>query len=156
MKRIHIAEDEVEIAQLLSTFFRRRGYQVSISRTAEEAMKSIEEEVPDFAILDLFLEGQKSGLDILKFIKEKYPSIKTIVAFRKADLSVLRVCDREGLGDWGELEGFIWHPSFPEKTDSPVLCRGYGLPKRLDRVTLTARGRLFNRQIDFSGLSEVG
>ena len=80
MKRIHIAEDEVEIAQLLSTFFRRRGYQVSISRTAEEAMKSIEEEVPDFAILDLFLEGQKSGLDILKFIKEKYPSIKTIVA----------------------------------------------------------------------------
>lgn len=80
MKKIHIAEDEVEIAQLLSAFFRRRGYQVSLSRTAQEAINNIQADVPDFAILDLFLEGDKSGLDILKFIKEKFPSIRTIVA----------------------------------------------------------------------------
>jgi len=80
VKKIHIAEDEVEIAQLLSAFFKRKGYQVSLSRTAEEAMNNIESDVPDFAILDLFLEGNKSGLDILKFIKENFPSVKTIVA----------------------------------------------------------------------------
>ena len=80
MKKIHIAEDEVEIAALLSTFFKRKGFEVSLSKTAEEAMETIENEMPDFAILDLFLEGHKDGLDILKYIKEKYPSIKTIVA----------------------------------------------------------------------------
>ncbi|MGA1795523.1 MAG: response regulator transcription factor [bacterium] len=80
MRRIHIAEDEVEIAELLALFFEKRGYQVSISKTADEAMKAIETEVPDFAILDLYLEGHKSGLEILRFIKEKYPAIKTIIA----------------------------------------------------------------------------
>ena len=53
MKRIHIAEDEVEIAELLSAFFTRKGFQVSLSRTAEEAIDIIEHEIPDFAILDL-------------------------------------------------------------------------------------------------------
>jgi len=80
VKKIHIAEDEVEIAELLSTFFKRKGFEVSTSKTAEEAMKMISHEIPDFAILDLYLEGHKSGFEILKFIKEKYPSIKTIVA----------------------------------------------------------------------------
>ena len=80
MKKIHIAEDEVEIAELLSSFFKRKGFEVSLSKTADEAMETITHDVPDFAILDLYLEGQKSGFEILKFIKEKYPSIKTIVA----------------------------------------------------------------------------
>ncbi len=80
MKKIHIAEDEIEISELLSSFFQRKGFEVSTSTNAEEAIKTIDLDTPDFAILDLFLEGQKSGLDILKFIKKKYPSIKTIVA----------------------------------------------------------------------------
>jgi two-component system response regulator HydG len=80
MKKIHIAEDEVEISGLLSSFFKRKGFEVSLSKNAEEAMQAIENEIPDFAVLDLFLEGEKNGLDILKYIKEKYPSIKTIVA----------------------------------------------------------------------------
>lgn len=80
MKKIHIAEDEIEISELLASFFQRKGFQVSTSTSAEEAMKTIDIETPDFAILDLFLEGQKNGLDILKFIKKKYPSVKTIVA----------------------------------------------------------------------------
>jgi DNA-binding response OmpR family regulator len=79
MMKIHIAEDEIEISELLASFFQRKGFQVSTSTSAEEAMKTIDLETPDFAILDLFLEGQKNGLDILKFIKKKYPAVKTLL-----------------------------------------------------------------------------
>jgi DNA-binding NarL/FixJ family response regulator len=44
-----------------------------------EALKKINEFRPDIAIIDLYLKNGKEGIDILRYVKDFLPGIKTIV-----------------------------------------------------------------------------
>ena len=71
--RILIVEDEVIIADNMCDTLNDLGYETlepAISYT--EAIATIEEEMPDVAILDIHLSGKKNGIDIAKKIKENY------------------------------------------------------------------------------------
>ena len=74
-----------------------------------EKLKELEEESkhPDIIILDLFL-GEESGLDILRQVKEKLPSIKIIVYSMYAKPGIV------SLALEGGAEGFVLK-SAPEK-----------------------------------------
>jgi DNA-binding NarL/FixJ family response regulator len=49
------------------------------SGTAEEALRLINKKVPDLAIIDISLEGEASGLDLVKALHERFTSIKNLV-----------------------------------------------------------------------------
>ena len=53
--KIFIVEDDVDLAEMLSAYFRVQGYQVAQAVRGEEAVRRINEEVPDVAVLDIRL-----------------------------------------------------------------------------------------------------
>lgn len=79
---IAIVDDEELIVSLLSNFFKQEsGINVSCTHTnGDDFLNELSknEHDLDVLILDLKMEG-KSGIDILEILKEKHPSIKTII-----------------------------------------------------------------------------
>lgn len=68
---ILIVDDEQEIADLVELYLQNEGYQVYKFYTAKDALKCINEEVLDLAILDIMLPDT-DGLTICRKIREKY------------------------------------------------------------------------------------
>lgn len=84
------------------------GFAFSKTECLEKLYELAEEaELPDIIILDLFL-GEESGLDILRQVKEKLPSIKIIVYSMYAKPGIV------SLALEGGAEGFVLK-SAPEK-----------------------------------------
>ena len=88
--------------------FTCEGFAFSKTECLEKLNELAEEaELPDIIILDLFL-GEESGLDILRQVKEKLPSIKVIVYSMYAKPGIV------SLALEGGAEGFVLK-SAPEK-----------------------------------------
>lgn len=69
--KILVVEDEQIISMQICDFLENIGYQVLPPVTNyEEAVVFLHSEKPDIAILDIELEGDKTGMDIAKYIKE--------------------------------------------------------------------------------------
>ena len=64
-KRILIADDEPQIAQVLTAYFRREGMIVETSATVADTLRALESFAPDILVLDVRLpEG--SGFDVVR------------------------------------------------------------------------------------------
>lgn len=71
-KKILIVEDEFIIADVLRDMLQNTGYEVcGIADTVEEALELIEREKPGFVLLDIFLKGKLSGIDLAHQLTEK-------------------------------------------------------------------------------------
>ncbi|MEN6623651.1 MAG: sigma-54 dependent transcriptional regulator [Smithella sp.] len=75
---ILIVDDEVSICQSLSAILKDEGYQVLTAYSGEEALKSIDNEMPQLVLLDIWLPGM-DGLETLKAIKAAHPEILVII-----------------------------------------------------------------------------
>ncbi len=70
---ILIVEDEAIIALDLKIGLERRGMRVTdIVLRGELVEESISKERPDFIVLDIYLAGVMSGIDVARLINEKY------------------------------------------------------------------------------------
>ena len=76
--KILLVDDEREFAQTLSNRLLMRDMGSTIAYNGEQALSLIEEEEPDVMILDLKMPGIH-GIDVLRQVKEKHPSVKVIV-----------------------------------------------------------------------------
>ena len=65
MKRISIIEDEPDIANLVARNLRKEQFEVSVFHDGESFLRSLDDELPDLAILDLMLPGM-DGLDVCR------------------------------------------------------------------------------------------
>jgi DNA-binding NarL/FixJ family response regulator len=63
--------------------------------SSEEALSSIEDMVPDVVLLDIDIRG-KSGLDLLKVIKIKYPGVTVIMFTNHAEPYYRNICKQFG------------------------------------------------------------
>ena len=78
MNHILIVDDEASIRDLLSEFFRKRGYKVSTAGTPAEAM-AMSDSVPiTLVILDVLLE-ESDGMEVLENIKKAHPNLPVII-----------------------------------------------------------------------------
>lgn len=68
MARILLVEDEEEVAESLRDIIQGQGYEVTITETAEEALKILRQERFDLAIIDLGLP-RMSGSDLCAMIR---------------------------------------------------------------------------------------
>jgi CheY-like chemotaxis protein len=75
---ILFVDDEPPIRELLSICFRKRGFQVSVACTVQEARQLARNTTFDLAILDLELGGE-NGLDYLRLLKSDYPHMPVII-----------------------------------------------------------------------------
>ena len=70
-KRILIVEDEVFIAEELASILEELGFEVTdIAFDTESAIKAIEKQAPDLAILDIRMHGKNQGFEIAEYINE--------------------------------------------------------------------------------------
>ncbi len=69
--KILIVDDEQEIADLVMLYLENEGFEVVKCYTAADALRVIERETLELAILDVMLPDM-SGLQICKIIREKY------------------------------------------------------------------------------------
>jgi CheY-like chemotaxis protein len=87
-RSILVADDEKIIRDSLKDWF-QDGYNVTTAETGEEAIELIKKHDFDVLILDVRLTG-KSGLEVLKEVKEIKPQIKSIIitAYPSVELAV--------------------------------------------------------------------
>jgi DNA-binding response OmpR family regulator len=75
---ILFVDDEAPIRELLSLFFRKKDFTVTTAMTPAEAKALATQNLFNLAIVDVNLAGE-SGLDLLHFFKQNYPSMPVII-----------------------------------------------------------------------------
>jgi len=70
--KVLIVEDEFIVANDLQLILKQAGYiLIGIAVSAEEALEHIAKNKPDLVLLDIYLEGEQSGIDLAKKLKAK-------------------------------------------------------------------------------------
>ncbi|MDO1449694.1 sigma-54 dependent transcriptional regulator [Rhodocytophaga aerolata] len=70
--KILIVEDQFVEANNLQMILERAGYEVcTIARSVPTALEIIEEEKPELVLLDIFLKGKLTGIDLAKILREQ-------------------------------------------------------------------------------------
>lgn len=75
---ILFVDDEAPIRELLSLYFRKRGYEVTTAVQSTDALRLLEEHAFNLAILDVDLAGE-NGLELLKTLKAQHPKLPVIM-----------------------------------------------------------------------------
>ncbi|WP_336518368.1 sigma-54 dependent transcriptional regulator [Pollutibacter soli] len=71
-KKILIVEDQFIEANNLQMILERAGYTVTgIARSVPLALEIIENEIPDLVLLDIFLQGNLTGIDLARRLNER-------------------------------------------------------------------------------------
>ena len=78
MQSIILIDDEDHFRERLARAFSNRGYTVFQAAGVDEGLAKIEEQRPDWALVDLKMPG-KSGLDLIRAAKEIMPGLKIVV-----------------------------------------------------------------------------
>jgi len=77
-KTILIVDDEASIRQSLGAILADEGYEILMAESGEEALKVIEDEMPNLVLLDIWLPGM-DGIETLKLIKADHPQLRVII-----------------------------------------------------------------------------
>ena len=95
--RVLIVDDSLLVVNRLAGMINDLGFVSSIAsaNSYNEAVTLIDFEKPQVILLDIYLPG-KSGLDLLKYVKENHPHIKTIIITNKVSSSYKTLCEVTG------------------------------------------------------------
>src|SRR5512139_3987467 len=77
-KTILIVDDEESICSSLGGILNDEGYRAITAGSGEDAIRMIEEEMPDLVLLDIWLPGM-DGLETLGQIKSEHPQLQVIM-----------------------------------------------------------------------------
>jgi DNA-binding NtrC family response regulator len=70
--KVLIVEDELIVARDIRKTIERNGFRVvGVARTFEKALALIEEFSPSLALIDIFLKGNLTGIDLAKYLNER-------------------------------------------------------------------------------------
>ncbi len=77
MAKIMVVDDEPDVRNVVARLLKRRGYEVEVCESAEEAIEKLRSgERPDLLLMDLMMPGM-SGIDACRLIKSD-PELKDI------------------------------------------------------------------------------
>ncbi|HMV54068.1 MAG TPA: response regulator [Rhodocyclaceae bacterium] len=75
-KRVLIVDDEPNIVISLEFLMKREGFEVSVARDGEEALRKVEESTPDVMLLDVMMP-KKTGYEVCQQIRAN-PSLSGV------------------------------------------------------------------------------
>lgn len=81
---IMLVEDEPNIAEVVSLYLHRAGYQVQVINNGKSALDSLKTHIPDLLILDLMLP-QVDGIEITKWVRSKSDAPIIMLTSRRAE-----------------------------------------------------------------------
>jgi len=115
-KKLLIVDDEADVREFASNFFRKRKINCITAPSGEEALKEIEKEKPDLVLLDITMHGI-DGVETLRRIREINQDVKVImVTGRKPEEeNAFEKCRQLGVSD------YIHKPLKMDELESVVL-----------------------------------
>jgi DNA-binding NtrC family response regulator len=80
MEQINVllVDDEDEFVKSLSERMKMRDLETDVALNGEQALKLVDEEMPDVMVLDLKMPGI-DGLEVLRQVKKNYPQLLVIM-----------------------------------------------------------------------------
>lgn len=76
--KVYLLEDDSSISNLVKVALEMNGFEFKSFCNIASFYSCLTSEKPDVALLDIMLPGG-SGLDVLKYVKQKYPSVVCIM-----------------------------------------------------------------------------
>jgi len=76
--KILLVDDEKEFVETLSERIRMREHDSEVALDGEQALKKMEDDIPDVVVLDLKMPGI-DGMEVLKRIRKAYPKVQVIM-----------------------------------------------------------------------------
>ena len=76
--RILFLDDEAPMCELLSGYFRDKGYEVSTATAGRTAMDLADKERFDLAVFDINIAGE-NGLELLGYFKSHHPEVPVVM-----------------------------------------------------------------------------
>jgi len=98
--RILVIDDEQSIRYTFQSFLSDEGYDVSVSPDYFDGVKKIEEKDFDLVFADIILGDGKTGMDILRIVKEKNPSCPVVIITGYPNLDTASQAVRLGAFDY--------------------------------------------------------
>lgn len=96
VKKIAVIDDEESIQKTLSVALESEGYNVTVYRSASEALGKIEQNLPDLIILDIMMPGI-DGITFCSIFRKQENSIPIIfVSSRVDEITKLEALERGG------------------------------------------------------------
>jgi|WetSurMetagenome_2_1015567.scaffolds.fasta_scaffold111030_3 DNA-binding response OmpR family regulator len=99
--RILVVEDEPELQETIANLLREQGYGVTVSFSAEEALRKVDKEMPDLVLIDIKLPGI-DGFDLFQEFKKMPAFASTPVVFLTAfnSLQAAMAAKQEGAAEY--------------------------------------------------------
>ena len=129
MPRILIVDDDEPFRVAMRNAFLRRGYEVSLAGTADEAQAALLEAPPDYAVVDLRMPGP-SGLEVVRALRAlpRPPQVVVLTGYGTIGTAVEAI--RLGAinylnkpADADEIEAALQGKRTPPMDDVPSLDR---------------------------------
>jgi len=98
-KRILIVDDEANVRTVFSDVLRRESYIVKGAKDGPEAIKAIDEETFDLALVDLRMPVM-DGIEVLENIKKRKPQILVIIYTGYGSITTAVEAMRKGAADY--------------------------------------------------------
>jgi DNA-binding response OmpR family regulator len=76
--KILLVDDEKEFVETLSERIRMRDHKSDVALDGEEALKIMDDDLPDVVVLDLKMPGI-DGMEVLRRIRSAYPNVQVIM-----------------------------------------------------------------------------
>jgi DNA-binding response OmpR family regulator len=78
--KILVVEDDPFLSSLTSVRLSKDGYKVTVASDGRQALKALEEDIPDLVLLDVIMPGM-NGFDVLREIKanDRYKNMSVII-----------------------------------------------------------------------------
>jgi len=109
-----VVDDEIESTESIKNYLLKKGYNVDVAFTGEEALLKIKANKPDIVLLDIRLPGM-DGIIILKAIKDIDKSIVVIMTSAIEDEKVIQEALKIG------ADGYIVKPFNMAKLEATIL-----------------------------------
>lgn len=98
-QRFLIVDDDAVFTRVLARAIQRRGFETAIAHSAEDALKLLTGFQPDFASLDLKMNGA-SGITLIPALLQSNPAVKILMLTGYASLSTAVEAIKLGATDY--------------------------------------------------------
>ncbi|MCG6880121.1 MAG: sigma-54 dependent transcriptional regulator [Deltaproteobacteria bacterium] len=100
-KTILVVDDETSILQSLEGILSDEGFEVATAESGLEALKKVEETMPDLILLDIWMSGM-DGIETLEKIKDLYPRLQVIMMSGHGNIETAVKATKVGAYDYIE------------------------------------------------------
>ncbi len=98
-ENILVVDDDMSVRTTFSSVLRQEGYRVTAVKNGYEAIKAIDKESFDLALVDLRMPGM-DGIEVLEKIKTRRPQTRVIIFTGYGSITTAVEAMRKGAADY--------------------------------------------------------